>query len=118
MIEMNRSNIKIDQEIDIDPYWYPPMCVSAYVETWFDVNEKFGLHIPDDDSTWVNLYAIYNPHEDLLFMEYYVETDSSSSGPFSYTPTDAERQTIIEMVEEKCMEVEELSCVDTLKKYM
>lgn len=51
MIEMNRSNIKIDQEIDIDPYWYPPMCVSAYVETWFDVNEKFGLHIPDDDST-------------------------------------------------------------------
>lgn len=94
------------------------MCVSAYVETWFDVNEKFGLHIPDDDSTWVNLYAIYNPREDLLFMEYYVETDSSSSGPFSYTPTDAERQTIIEMVEEKCMEVEGLSCVDTLKKYM
>jgi len=117
MIEMNRSNIKIDSDMDIDPY-DPPMSVCAYVEIWFDVNKKFGLCLLDDDSTWVNLYATYYPCEHQLVMEYYIDTDESQTGPFYYEPTVEEYKTIIEMIEEKCMEVEGLSCMDALKKYM
>ena len=35
--------------------------VTACLETWFDVDEKFGLHTADEDHTWVNLYASYTP---------------------------------------------------------
>ena len=47
-------------------------------------------------------------------LEYYIETDTSLSGPHPYVPTDSECQTIMEMIEEKCREVEGYSCVELL----
>ena len=59
---MERDDIAIDRDIEVD-------CdigqeITVYIETWFDVDKKFGTHTADDDSTWVNLYAAYNPFSD------------------------------------------------------
>ena len=57
MIEMNRDNIRIDPVLEVDTDWSPP-CISAYIEIWFDADEKFGTHTHDRDDAWINLYAI------------------------------------------------------------
>ena len=113
MIEMNRNNIRIDPMLEVDTNWNPP-CIVAYIELWFDVDEKFGTHTRDRDDAWINLYAQYSPVYNSIQLEYYIETDTSVSGPHPYVPTDSERQTIMEMVEEKCREVEGYSCVELL----
>ena len=46
MIEMNRDNIRIDPVLEVDTDWSPP-CISAYIEIWFDADEKFGTHTHD-----------------------------------------------------------------------
>ena len=48
MIEMNRNNIRIDPMLEVDTNWNPP-CIVAYIELWFDVDEKFGTHTRDRD---------------------------------------------------------------------
>ena len=113
MIEMNRNNIRIDAVLEVDTDWNPP-CISAYIEIWFDADEKFGTHTHDRDDAWINLYAIYSPVYHTLQMEYYIETDTSVSDPIAYEPTETERKTIMEMIEEKCREVENCSCVELL----
>lgn len=115
MIEMNRSNICIDPMLDVDTNWNPP-CVVAYVETWFDVDEKFGTHTRNRDDAWVNLYALYSPVYHTVQLEYYVETDTSTLGPFPYEPADAERCLIMDMIEEKCRETEGCPCIELLLK--
>ena len=47
-------------------------------------------------------------------MKYYIETDTSVSEPIAYEPTKAEQKVIMEMIEEKCREVENCSCVELL----
>ncbi len=115
MIEMTRSNIRIDPLLDINWDWQPPSVV-AYVEMWFDVDAKFGTKTRDRDDAWVNLYATYDPLSGTFAMEYYIETDYSISDPIPYTPTEAERATIIAMIEEKCQEVEHCSCKEYIRK--
>ena len=46
MIEMTRDNIRIDPTLEVDTDWNPP-CISAYIEIWFDADEKFGTHTHD-----------------------------------------------------------------------
>lgn len=113
MIEMNRDNIRIDPVLEVDTDWSPP-CISAYIEIWFDDDEKFGTHTHDGDDTWINLCAIYSPVYHTLQMEYYIETDTSVSDPIAYEPTKAEQKVIMEMIEEKCREIENCSCVELL----
>ena len=113
MIEMNRDNIRIDPVLEVYTDWAPP-CISAYIEIWFDVDKKFGTHTHDRDDAWINLYAIYSPVYHTLQMKYYIETDTSVSDPIAYEPTETERKTIMEMIEEKCREVENCSCVELL----
>lgn len=115
MFELTRSNIRIDPMLEVNEEWTPP-CISAYIETWFDVDKKFGTHTHDREDMWLNLYAIYSPVFHTLQMEYYLETDDKTLGPFSYQPTETEKAVIMEMIEEKCMEVEECTCVELLLK--
>ena len=68
--ELTRDDIEIDAEMEID--CDIGQIVTAYVETWFDVDRKFGLQTADDPCTWVNLYAKYNVPEDDLKMEYII----------------------------------------------
>lgn len=115
MIEMNRSNICIDPMLDVDTSWNPP-CVVAYIEPWFDVDEKFGTHTRNRDDAWVNLYAFYSPVYYTVQLEYYVETDTAILGPFPYVPADTERCLIMDMIEEKCRETEGCPCIELLLK--
>lgn len=112
-MKMTRANIKIDPILEIDTDWNPP-CISAYIETWFDVDEKFGTHTHEHEDMWLNLYALYSPVYKTLQLEYYLETDTSTLGPYTYEPTEDEKQTIIALIEEKCLEVEKRTCLELL----
>lgn len=57
--EFERHNLAIDRDMEVD-------CdigqeIAVYIETWFDVDQKFGTNIADEDGTWLNMYGKYNP---------------------------------------------------------
>ena len=99
--ELERADIAVDREMEVD-------CdigqeITVYIETWFDVDKKFGVQTADDDSTWLNMYGKYNPFEDTLRIECEISRDNGSEY-FDYEPTAAETQLIKEMIVEKIMQ--------------
>ncbi len=73
--------------------------VSCQFASIYNVDEKFGTHINDEDDSWVNFYAEYLPESKELKCEYYLCTPLiEESCP--YTPTEEERQLIIFAMEE------------------
>ena len=94
--EFTRQDLVVDPELDVENG-----AVTAYLETWFDVDAKFGLHITDEDGTWVNLYATYAPGTGSLTMEYVISwEDREECCP--YTPTENKKSLILAMMEERC----------------
>jgi hypothetical protein len=96
--ELERSDIAIDSELEVD-------CdigqeITAYIETWFDVDKKFGIDTASEDGTWVNMYGKYNPFADTLRIECEIGRDKGTSY-FDYEPTDAEAKLIKDMITEK-----------------
>ena len=96
--ELERKDIVVDRDMDVD-------CeneteITAYLETWFDVDKKFGTNTKDDDDVWLNMYAKYNPFEDILRIECEIDKPKGSEY-FDYTPTEAEAKLIKEMIAEK-----------------
>ena len=88
-----------DMEVDCDIGHQ----ITCYLETWFDVDKKFGTNTAADDDKWLNLYAKYDPFADTLRLEFTVTTaDSCEEG--EYMPTDAEAQLIKDMIAEKLQE--------------
>lgn len=102
-LELERADIAIDRDMEVD-------CdigqeITAYVETWFDVDRKFRTHTADDDSTWLNLYAKFNPFADTLRLECEIDTDRPEGNRyFDYEPTEAEARLIKDMITEKIQE--------------
>lgn len=99
--ELERSDIAIDRDMEVD-------CdigqeITAYIETWFDVDKKFGIHINDEDGTWLNLYGKYNPFADTLRLECEISRENGSEY-FDYEPTAGEAQLIKDMITEKIRE--------------
>ena len=99
--ELERADIAVDREMEVD-------CdigqeITVYIETWFDVDKKFGVQTADDDSTWLNMYGKYNPFEDTLRIECEISRDNGSEY-FDYPPTDSEAQLIKEMIADKIRE--------------
>lgn len=99
--ELEKDDLCVDADMDVD-------CdigqeITVYIETWFDVDEKFGIHINDEDGAWLNLYGKYNPFEDTLRIECEISRDDGSEY-FDYEPTDAETQLIKDMIAEKIRE--------------
>lgn len=114
MIEMNRSNIRIDPTLEIDEYWNP-ISIKTMIEMYFDVDEKFGLNINEDADAWLYMYANYNPTLNYLHIEYYIDRRSTDEY-YTYTPTASEREVIISMIEETCREIEGCSCEELLSR--
>ena len=52
--------------------------ITAYLETWFDVDKKFGTNTKDDDDVWLNVYAKYNPFDDTLRIECEIDKPKGS----------------------------------------
>ena len=100
-LELERGDIVIDRDMDVD-------CdigqeITVYIETWFDVDKKFGVHTSGDEGTWLNMYGKFNPFEDSLHIECEISRDDGSSY-FDYEPTAAESQLIKEMITEEIKE--------------
>ena len=96
--ELERKDIVVDRDMDVD-------CenateITAYLETWFDVDKKFGTNTKDDDDVWLNMYAKYNPFDDTLRIECEIDKPKGSEY-FDYTPTEAEERLIKDMIAEK-----------------
>ena len=100
-LELERGDITIDREMDVD-------CdigqeITVYIETWFDVDKKFGVHTSADEGTWLNMYGKFNPFEDTFRIECEISWENGSSY-FDYEPTAAEPQLIKDMITEKIKE--------------
>lgn len=101
--EWERSDLAIDPDMQIDCDMGQE--ILCYVETWFDVDRKFGTHTAEDDSTWLNLYARYNPYADTLRMECEISSDSlGENQAFDYEPTAAEAQLVKDLITEEIQE--------------
>ena len=99
--ELERNDIAIDRDMEVD--YDIGQEILVYIETWFDVDKKFGLNIADEDGTWLNMYGKYDPFEDSLRIECEISRDNGSEY-FDYTPTDAESALIKDMIAEKIRE--------------
>lgn len=100
--ELERKDMVIDSDMEVD-------CdegtqITAYIETWFDVDKKFMVHTDADEGTWLNMYAKYNPFEDTLRIECVISRDDGDQ-EFDYSPTKAESDLIKEMIAEKINEL-------------
>ena len=62
--EFEREDLAVDRDIQLDSDNKQQNV--AYLETLFDVNEKFNLQLDSEASEWVNMYGIYNPLSDFL----------------------------------------------------
>lgn len=96
--ELERKDIEVDRDMDVD-------CenateITAYLETWFDADKKFGTKTKDDDDVWLNMYAKYNPFDDTLRIECEIDKPKGNKY-FDYTPTEAEAKLIKDMIAEK-----------------
>lgn len=99
--ELTRTMLEVDADMEVD-------CdigqeITAYIETWFDADKKFGIDTASEDGTWLNMYAKYNPFADTLRIECEISRDNGSSY-FDYEPTSAESQLIKDMIAEKLMQ--------------
>ena len=99
--EFERHNLAIDRDMEVD-------CdigqeIAVYIETWFDVDQKFGTNIADEDGTWLNMYGKYNPFVDTLRIECEISRDNGSEY-FDYEPTASESRLIKDMIAEKIRE--------------
>ena len=96
--ELERKDIVVDRDMDVDCENAPE--ITAYLETWFDVDKKFGTNTKDDDDVWLNVYAKYNPFDDTIRIECEIDKPKGSEY-FDYTPTEAEERLIKDMIAEK-----------------
>lgn len=99
--EFTRDMLAVDRDMEVD-------CdighqITCYLETWFDVDKKFGIDTASEDGTWLNMYAKYDPFADTLRIECEISRDSGSSY-FDYEPTENEAQLIKGMIAEKLMQ--------------
>ena len=87
--------------------------ISAYLETFFDVDKKFGTNVNDDDDAWVNFYAEYFPNTRDLKCRYFVDKPDKSE-EHEYLPSNTEKELIVSMMEELCQKEEGSSLADFL----
>ena len=99
--EFEREDLAVDRDIQLDSD--NKQQIVAYLETLFDVNEKFNLQLDSEAGEWVNMYGIYNPLSDFHTVECVISKDNSSES-FFYTPTTAESALIKELIAEKIKE--------------
>ena len=99
--ELERNDIAIDRDMEVD--YDIGQEIMVYIETWFDVDKKFGLNIADEDGTWLNMYGKYDPFEDSLRIECEISRDNGSEY-FDYTLPDADSALIQDMIAEKIRE--------------
>ena len=100
-LQLEKKDIAIDGDIQLSDD--NPQEITAYIETWFDVDKKFMVDTTDD-GTWVNMYGKYNPFVDSLEIECVISSDNDSQC-FKYNPTKQESDLIKQMITDKIKQV-------------
>lgn len=90
--------------------------ISAYLETFFDVDKKFGTSVNDDENSWVNFYAEYFPESGELKCTYVIDRPQNSD-EHEYIPSKTEKELIVSMLEEKCQKESGYSIKELLNSY-
>lgn len=112
--EFTKSDLVVDPDIEVDYEDNNGIC--AYLETWFDVDKKFGLNINAEEGTWLNMYATYNPIEDTLKIDCLIESEDDEKS-FVYEPTEKEAELIKGMITEKIRDVCDMTPEEFLDYY-
>ena len=101
---MKKNNELECHDICVDGEFETNMCdpheIITYLEIYFDVDKKFDLNINDEDGTWLNMYAIFNPFEDTLKIKCIISREDNEEG-FNYTPSESEASLIKQLITEK-----------------
>ncbi len=98
-LELERADMYVDRDIQVENGQH----IVAYLETLFDVNEKFKLQLDSEAGEWVNMYGIYNPYSDFIAIQCFICTDDKYDD-FFYSPTKSEAELIKQMITEKIKE--------------
>lgn len=103
---LEKNDMSIRENYDLD---FEVQNMLFPIETWFDVDKKFGVNTYGDDGAWVNLYATYNPCTGEIKIPYTVDTED---GTFSreYIPTDDERELFRKLMEQYCENSYRMTC--------
>ena len=112
MADWVKSELCIDRDMEIDcdiGEW-----ITVYIETWFDVDKKFGTNTRSNDDWWINLYARYNPLTKELLMEYIISKPDEEI-MVDYKPSEADRELVINMIEEACRQYYGCTATEFLK---
>lgn len=96
--ELERSDLVVDGDISISDE--NPNGIVAFLETWFDVDKKFGIHTADRDDEWLDLFVEYDVADGTLKATGCVSNDDTHRY-FDYEPTAAEAQLVKELITEK-----------------
>ena len=70
----------------------------------------------DDEDTWLNMYATYNPSEDTLRIDCLIESEDSEKS-FVYEPTEQEAELIKGMITDKIRDVCDMTPEEFLEYY-
>lgn len=96
------------EDIGIDPEFFLALDgVTAYVETWFDTAERFGVLLGSDDS--IDLYATYHPETEQFSAAIHIRREhpeSTETRPVQFLPS--ERNMILREMEQ-CAEKQHTS---------
>lgn len=109
MITLSKDNMRISPEFEV----MDGGIFNAYIETWFDVDEKFEVNTKDRDDVWLNLYADYDTKTGSLTLICALDSPNDYTD-FIYEPTDEERATVIEMMREMCQK----ECGCSMEEYV
>ena len=88
------DNIRISQELMIEDGY-----INAAIETWFDVDARFGTETADT-ADWINLYADYYPEDGRLEAYYTLWRNQGDDESFPVELADEETQAILEAMRE------------------
>ena len=101
---MKKNNELECHDICVDGEFETNMCdtheIITYLEIYFDVDKKFDLNINDEDGTWLNMYAIFNPFDDTLKINCIISREDNEES-FNYTPSESEAALIKQLITEK-----------------
>ena len=79
------------------------------IESWFDVDKKFGVNTADIDGAWVNLYSTYNPCTGEIKVPYTVDTEDGMYDR-EYIPPDEEKEVFRNLMEQSCEQRNNMTC--------
>jgi hypothetical protein len=77
-IRIRNDDIEIEHNGFICEDWLGTINVAAHIETWFDVDARFGTETYDTDD-YINVYIYYAPHTEEIRMIYHINSNGVCS---------------------------------------